>query len=80
MALIGRLFAILFGSWRLGEFAALSDPEVQPLVIIGMVVAGPILLTVLVCLMWLPSASRSFQFGSSVPSVSTSEAATQAQI
>jgi hypothetical protein len=55
-AVIAGTLVILFGSWRLGEFAALSDPDVQPFMIIGLVVAGPILLTVLVCIMWLPSA------------------------
>ena len=55
-AVIAGTLVILFGSWRLGEFAALSDPDVQPFVIIGLAVAGPILLTVLVCIMWLPSA------------------------
>src|SRR5207237_6981861 len=55
-AVIAGTLVILFGSWRLGEFAALSDPDVQPYVIIGLVVAGPILLMALVCIMWLPSA------------------------
>ena len=55
-AVIVSTLVILFGAWRLGEFAALSDPDVQPFVIIGIAVAGPILLTVLVSIMWLPSA------------------------
>ena len=55
-AVIAGTLVMLFGSWRLGEFAALSDPDVQPFMIIGLAVAGPILLTVLVCIMWLPSA------------------------
>jgi hypothetical protein len=55
-AVIAGTLVILFGAWRLGEFAALSDPDVQPFVIIGIAVAGPILLTVLVSIMWLPSA------------------------
>jgi hypothetical protein len=55
-AVIVGTLVILFGAWRLGEFAALSDPDVQPFVIIGIAVAGPILLTVLVSIMWLPSA------------------------
>ena len=55
-AVIVGTLVILLGSWRLGEFAALSDPDVPPFVIIGLAVAGPILLTVLVSIMWLPSA------------------------
>ena len=55
-AVIAGTLVILFGSWRLGEFTALSDPDVQPFMIIGLAVAGPILLTALVCIMWLPSA------------------------
>jgi hypothetical protein len=55
-AVIAGTLVILFGSWRLGEFAALSDPDVAPIMIIGLAVAGPILLTVLVSIMWLPSA------------------------
>jgi hypothetical protein len=55
-AVIAGTLVILFGAWRLGEYAALSDPDVQPFVIIGLAVAGPILLTALVCIMWLPSA------------------------
>jgi hypothetical protein len=55
-AVFAGTLVILFSSWRLGEFAALSDPDVQPFVIIGIAVAGPVLLTVLVCVMWLPSA------------------------
>ena len=55
LAIVGTL-VILFGSWRLGEFAALSDPDLQPFMIIGLAVAGPILLTVLVSIMWLPGA------------------------
>src|ERR1700704_4731181 len=55
-AVIAGTLVILFGSWRLGEFAALSDPDVQPFMIIGLAVAGPILLTVLVSIMWLPGA------------------------
>jgi hypothetical protein len=55
-AVIAGTLVILFGAWRLGEFAALSEPDVQPFVIIGIAVAGPILLTALVCIMWLPSA------------------------
>jgi len=55
-AVIVGTLVILLGSWRLGEFAALSDPDVPPFVIIGIAVAGPILLTVLVSIMWLPSA------------------------
>ena len=54
-AIVGTL-VILFGAWRLGEFSVLYDPAVQPYVIIGLVVAGPILLMALVCIMWLPSA------------------------
>jgi hypothetical protein len=55
-AVIAGTLVILFGAWRLGEYAALSDPDVQPFMIIGLAVAGPILLTALVCIMWLPSA------------------------
>ena len=55
-AVIVGTLVILFGSWRLGEFAALSDPNVLPFMIVGLALAGPILLMVLVCIMWLPSA------------------------
>ena len=55
-AVVVGTLVILFGSWRLGEFAALSDPDLQPFMIIGLAVAGPILLTVLVSIMWLPGA------------------------
>jgi hypothetical protein len=55
-AVIAGTLVIVFGSWRLGEFTALPDPQAEPLAVLGVFVAGPILLTVLVCIMWLPSA------------------------
>jgi hypothetical protein len=55
-AVIAGTLVILFGSWRVGQFAALSDPDMQPFVFIGIAIAGPILLTVLVSVMWLPGA------------------------
>jgi hypothetical protein len=47
---------ILIGSWRLGEVAMSANPDEQAMGLIGFVVAGPVLFTILLASMWLPGA------------------------
>ena len=51
--IIGTL-VIVFGSWKLGAYAA--DPDAQPFAIFGFVFAAPVLLVMLLSMMWLPAA------------------------
>jgi hypothetical protein len=51
--IIGTL-VIVFGSWKLGAYAA--DPDAQPFAMFGFVFAAPVLLVMLLSMMWLPAA------------------------
>jgi len=55
-AVIAGALVILFGSWGFSDIGKITDPDAQAVAIIGLALAGPILLVVLVSIMWLPSA------------------------
>src|SRR5690349_23850394 len=55
-AVIAGTTVILFGSWQLGHYVTSVNPDEQSMGFIGALVAGPILFTVLLVSMWLPSA------------------------
>ena len=46
---------ILFGSWKIGQAAAL-DADARAIAVYGYVFAAPVLLVILLSIMWLPSA------------------------
>jgi hypothetical protein len=52
---VGTL-VIVIGSWKLGQFAVTSDPDVQAVGLFGFLFAAPVLLVVLLSVMWLPAA------------------------
>ena len=47
---------ILLGSWQLGGALLSDNPETFSYGVLGMVIAGPVLLVVLLGMMWLPGA------------------------
>jgi hypothetical protein len=55
-AVIAGTLVILFGPWGFSDIGKIADPDAQAVAIIGLVLAGPILLVALVSIMWLPSA------------------------
>jgi hypothetical protein len=55
-AVVAGTAVILFGSWRLGQLVTSVNPDEQSIGFFGFVLAGPVLFTVLLASMWLPSA------------------------
>ena len=53
---------ILFGSWKLGQAAAVTR-DAQAIAIFGFVFAGPVLLVLLLSMMWLPARDRNSDLG-----------------
>jgi len=55
-AVMAGALVILFGSWKLGEIAAVTYDGAPGIAIFGFVFAGPVLLILLLSTMWLPGA------------------------
>jgi hypothetical protein len=55
-AVIAGACVILFGSWRFAEVLVGSNPDAFAFGIFGFALAGPVLLVMLLCTMWLPGA------------------------
>jgi len=55
-AVTAGVLVILFGSWRFGLAAAMSNSDVETVAVFGFVFAAPVLLVVLLSIMWLPAA------------------------
>ena len=56
VAVMAGALVILFGSWKLGEIAAVTYDGAPGIAIFGFVFAGPVLLILLLSTMWLPGA------------------------
>lgn len=56
VAVAAGTVVILFGSWRVGQFVADVNPDEQGVGMVGVLLAGSVLFTVLLASMWLPSA------------------------
>jgi hypothetical protein len=52
VAVVAGTLVILLGAWKLGQVAPHDEAEVM----LGFMLAGPLLLVSLLCVMWLPSA------------------------
>jgi hypothetical protein len=56
VAVAAGTVVILFGSWHIAQLATSVSPDEQGLGFLAALVAGPVLFTVLLFSMWLPSA------------------------
>jgi hypothetical protein len=55
-AIIAGASVIMFGSWRLGDAVLSADPDTVSAAVLGVIIAGPALLAVLLAGMWLPAS------------------------